>query len=146
MTTIKQHPKKRIRILYSTLASLTAAICVFAMLSQAQQPVLTISNLGSNQFNVVITNAVTTTNYTLFWTPVLEDQNYPWQVLGIGNVGQTNFTVDGGTWPFGWFKMLIGTDQDGDGVPEWLDAQPLNPAVGILSVTIDSPTNGMVLQ
>jgi len=100
--------------------------------------------LGGDQFNVVITNAVSTTNYTLFWTPVLNDQFYPWQVLGVGQVGQTNFPIDGGEWQAGWFRVLVGSDQDGDGWPEWQDAQPLNPAVGILSLTIDSPTNGMV--
>ncbi len=112
----------------------------------APQPVLTIAPLGSNQFNIVITNGVSTTNYTLFWTPVLNDEIYPWQVLGTNAVGATNFTVDGGEWPIGFFKVLIGIDQDGDGVPEWMDAQPLNPNVGILSITIDSPTNGMVIQ
>ena len=110
------------------------------------QPVLTIAPLGSNQFNIVITNGVSTTNYTLFWTPALNDESYPWQVWGTNAVGATNFTVNGGDWPIGFFKVLIGIDQDGDGVPEWMDAQPLNPNVGILSVTIDNPTNGMVIQ
>jgi hypothetical protein len=108
----------------------------------ATAPVLTIAPLGSNQFNIVITNAVTTTNYTLFWTPVLSDQNYPWQVLGTNAVGETNFIVDGGTWQSLFFKVLLGSDSDGDGVLQWQDAQPDNPNVGILSVTIDSPTNG----
>ena len=110
------------------------------------QPVLKITSLGGNQFSIVITNAVTTTNYTLFWTPALGDPNYLWQVLGVGNIGETNFTVDGGGWNNGYFKVLLGTDSDGDGVPEWQDAQPGNPAVGILSITIDSPTYGMLFQ
>lgn len=144
MTTIKKNPT--VRILYSTLAPLAVALSIIAMLAQAQQPVLKISNLGSNQFSVLITNGISTTNYTLFWTPALADQNYPWVVLGIGNVGETNFTVDGAQWDSGFFKVLLGTDFDGDGSPEWQDAQPGNSAVGILSVTIDSPTNGMVFQ
>lgn len=144
MTTIKQHPKNR--ILYSTLVSLTAAMCVVAILSRAQQPVLEISNLGSNQFSILITNGVSTTNYTLYWTPALENENYPWLVLGTNATGGTNFTVDVGEWDSGFFKVLLGNDADGDMVPEWLDAQPSNPNVGILSVTIDSPTNGMVFQ
>jgi hypothetical protein len=37
MPTIKPNPK--VRILYATLASLTAAICAITMLSYAQQPV-----------------------------------------------------------------------------------------------------------
>ena len=134
------------RILFSTLVSLVAALCAVSMLSNAQQPVLKISNLGSNQFSVLITNGVSTTNYTLFWTPALGNAAYPWTYLGVGDVGETNFTVNGGEWNVGFFRVLLGADFDGDGVVEWLDAQPENPSVGILSVTIDSPTNGMVFQ
>ncbi len=65
------------------------AVLIYSLFANAQQPVLTISNLGSNQFNIVITNAVTTTNYTLLWRPTLNDTNYPWQVLEVGEVGQT---------------------------------------------------------
>jgi hypothetical protein len=131
--------------LVGTAFSAGVAVLVYSALADA--PVLTIAPLGSNQFNIVITNGVTTTNYTLFWTPVLGDSlNYPWQVLGMGSVGQTNFNIDGGEWQFGFFRVLLGADQDGDGIPEWQDAQPLNPSVGILSITIDSPLNGTSLN
>src|SRR6266540_3454460 len=102
------------------------------------QPVLTIAPLGSNQFNIVITNGVSGTNYTLFWTPALADENYPWQVWGIGG---TNFVVDGEGWPNLFFKVLVGSDSDGDGVTEERDANSNDPTVGVLSVTINSPTN-----
>jgi hypothetical protein len=36
-------------------------------------------------------------------------------------------------------------DSDGDGVPDWVDANPNDPTVGILTITIDSPTNGTSL-
>ena len=144
MTTMKKN--LNYRILSSTLSSFIAAICVVAMLSHAQQPVLKISDLGGNQFSILITNGISITNYTLYWTPALADQNYPWQVLTNSAVGESNFIVNAEGWDTGFFKVLLGTDFDGDGVPEWQDAQPQNPAVGILSVTIDSPTNGMVFQ
>lgn len=118
---------------------LATALNVFA---DVPQPVLTIAPLGSNYFSVDITNGVSTTNYTLFWTPALENPLYPWQVLTNGGVGETNFTVDGGEWPGLFFRAMIGSDADGDGVPEWQDAQPLNPNVGVLSITIDSPISG----
>lgn len=141
---------KTIQPKWAALAGITGTtlilIAALRVLADVPQPVLTIAPLGSNQFNVVITNGVSTTNYTLFWTPALNDQFYPWQVLGVSQVGQTNFPIIGGEWQAGWFRVLVGSDQDGDGSPEWQDAQPLNPAVGILSVIIDSPTNGMVLQ
>lgn len=116
-----------------------------ALLANAQQPVLKISDLGSNQLFIEITNAVNT-NYTLYWTPVLANSNYPWVVLTNTEVGGSNFLVDASGSDVGWFRALIGTDFDGDGVPEWQDAQPGNPSVGILSVTIDSPINGALLQ
>jgi len=121
---------------------LIASVGVWIYSSLADSPVLTIAPLGSNQFNIVITNPVTTTNYTLYWTRALANSNYPWQVLGVGDVGQTNFPVDGGEWSSLYFRVLLGIDFDGDGVPEWQDAQPANSNVGILSITIDSPTNG----
>jgi hypothetical protein len=107
--------------------------------------VLSITPLGSNQFNIVITNAVAT-NYTLFWTPALENPLYPWQVLGVGETGQTNFIVNGGEWPLGFLRVMVGDDFDGDLIPEWMDAQSFNPNVGALRVTIDTPINGTVFN
>lgn len=112
----------------------------------ADPPELTIEALGGNQYSITITNGITTTNYTLFWTPALADLNFPWQVLGIGNTGETNFVVDGGEWPVGFFQIMVGSDADGDGVPIWQDANDNDPSVGILRVTIDSPVNGTTLQ
>lgn len=124
------------------LGSVAAIAAGIALLANAQQPVLKITDLGTNQFLVEITNSISTTNYTLYWTPALANPNYPWIVLTNNNVGESNFLVDAEGWDTGFFKVLTGTDFDGDGWQEWLDAQPQNPAVGILSVTIDSPTNG----
>ena len=121
------------------IASIAAGI---ALLANAQQPVLKISNLGSNQFSVLVTNGLVATNYTLFWVPALSTPGYDWQVLTIGNIGESNFTVNAGEWNSLFFKVMLGSDFDGDGVPESQDAQPQNPAVGILTLTIDGPTNG----
>jgi hypothetical protein len=142
-TEYQQYPKRRTP--YPTLATLGIAVSIIAMLANGQQPVLKISDVGGSQFFIEITNAVNT-NYTLYWTPTLANPNYPWVVLTNTEVGGSNFLVDAGGWDAGWFRVMIGTDFDGDGVPEWQDAQPGNPSVGILSVTIDSPINGTVLQ
>lgn len=37
-------------------------------------------------------------------------------------------------------------DFDRDGVPDWQDGDPSNPNIGVLSITVDSPVNGGVLQ
>jgi hypothetical protein len=137
--------KKRFAVIGTALVA-SAGVLIYTVLAVVPQPVLKIAALGSNQFSITITNGVNT-NYTLFWTPLLGDSlNYPWQVLGIGTVGQTNFTVIGGEWPVGFFEMLVGADRDGDGIPEWQDAQPLNTNVGILTITIDSPVNGSTVD
>lgn len=127
---------------FVSLGILAGVATGIALLANAQQPVLKIANLGENQFFLEVTNNATPTNYTLFWTPALADQNYPWVVIGIGAVGQSNFVVDGGEWEAGFFRAILGNDLDADGIPEWQDAQPLNPAVGLLNITIDSPTSG----
>lgn len=126
------------------LGSILGVVGGIALLANAQQPVLRISDLGTNQFSVLITNGISSTNYTLFWTPSLNDSNYPWTVVGVGSVGETNFLIDGGAWSVGFFRVLLGSDADGDGVPAWKDANDDDLNIGILSVTIDSPINGTV--
>lgn len=138
------NPKRAWALLHRPFISLgiLAGVAVgIVLLANAQQPVLKISNLSNNQFLIEVTNAISTTNYTIYWTPALDDPDYPWVALTNNNVGESNFLVNATGWDVGFFKVLIGTDFDGDGWPEWLDAQPQNPAVGILRVTIDSPTN-----
>ena len=125
-----------------------SAMVVIALtaLADVPQPALKITPLGTNVFNIVITNAITTTNYTLLWTPALDHPVYPWQWVAGGGAGQTNFTIDGGEWPFGFFRAVIGNNLDGTGIPIWMDAQPFNPNVGALRIVIDSPLNGALIQ
>jgi hypothetical protein len=77
---------------------------------------------------------------------VLNDTNYSWRVLGTNDAGQTSFWVDSSPWESGYFKVSVGDDLDGDGVPDWADAYPDDPAIGVLSLTIDSPASGSTLQ
>ena len=111
------------------------------------QPVLKIATTNSTQFLLSITNAVASTNYEIYRTQLLGDTNsFPWELHIVGSIGQSNFTADMGIDFTGFFRASIGTDQDGDGAQDWLDANPTDPTIGILSITIDSPTNGSVLQ
>jgi hypothetical protein len=120
-------------------------VAALTALSQTA-PVLTIAATGTNQFSIIITNGVNTNNYELYWTPVLANTSYPWMLAVVGGAGQTNFTVSSGGYLTGFYRVAVGTDADGDGVPDWQDANPNDPTIGILTVVIDSPTNGMVLQ
>jgi hypothetical protein len=135
------------RVAYSTLfVGLCAFITLLTLGQTVPPPVLTIAPINPSQFQITITNAVATTNYEIYRTPVLNDPEFPWTLHIIGAVGQSNFTVDMGVLEAGFFRAALGSDWDSDGVANFQDADPADPTIGILSLTIDSPTNGMVLQ
>jgi hypothetical protein len=126
--------------------ALWAFIAVLAIGQSAPQPVLTIVPTNGNQFQLIITNGVASTNYEIYRTPFLADTNYPWTLQVAGDVGQTNFILDKGLENMGFFRAALGLDWDGDGIPNSRDGNPNDPSIGILTITIDSPTNGMILN
>ena len=121
-------------------------IAVLAFGQSVPQPVLKIAPTNDTQFLISITNAVASTNYEIYRTPLLFDTNFPWTLYSVGSVGQSNFVVDMEAEPTGFFRATIGSDWDLDGVPNYMDANPLDPTIGVLSITIDSPTNGASLN
>ena len=131
-------------------AALARAIVVAGLLLVASrglaqgipQPVLAITSTSSNSMVVTITNGVSLATYDIQTTPVLADSSYPWTVAKTGTNSQTNFVVSIGPYPAGFFRAEVDTN----GVPLWEAADPNNPSLGILTVTIDSPTNGATLQ
>src|SRR5262249_46347544 len=129
---------------------LCVVICAFvAVLATGQfvpQPVLIIQPTNGTQFQLTITNAVASTNYEIYRTPLLADTNFPWTLHMIGNVGQSNFVVDTEVFGTSFFRVGIGSDWDLDGVPNDRDANPTDPMIGILTITIDSPTNGSTIN
>ena len=139
---------KKIRRFGFTLASclgIATAIALIALnvFADAPQPVITISSLGTNEFLVTVTNSLSTTNYTLYWTPVLSDPNNPWEPIAAGSVGQSNFMVDGGAYPVGFFRVALVPPT---GVPPWERADPNDPNSPILSVSIATPADGSTVQ
>ena len=105
-------------------------------------PYLTVAPTGTNQILITITNA-TSGSYELWTTPILGDTgNYPWTVAAVGTNGQNSFTVPAGPYPSGFFQALLDTNA----IPLWQAANPTNQSLGVLAVTIDSPTNGASLQ
>src|SRR2546426_6987325 len=113
-----------------------AIASVLTLLAQPPQPVLTIVRTNGTQVLISITNAVASTNYEIYRTPLLNDTNFPWELHLVGSAGQSNFTADMGVDFIGFFKAAIGSDFDGDGVPNAWDANPNDPTIGILSITI----------
>jgi len=119
---------------------------IWETLGDVPAPVLQATLVSSNQINVLITNGVSTANYELYWTPVLADPIYPWTLLSIGTLGQTNFGVLMNYSEIGFMRAAIGSDWDGDGVQNYRDGNPSDASVGALTITIDSPTNGTVFN
>jgi len=136
---------RRIGFALASCVSVGTAIALIALsaFADAPQPLITISSLGTNQYLVTITNSLNTTNYTLFWTPVLADPNNPWEAISAGTVGQSNFMVDGGAYPVGFFRVAL---VPATGVPPWQRADPNDPNSPILSVSITIPADGSVVQ
>jgi hypothetical protein len=128
-------------IVLFAVAVIVLAINVFA---DPPQPVLTIARTGIDQFSLVITNGVGT-NYEVHWTPVLNDPvGYPWTLIGIGATGETNFSIDTVGWPSGFFRVSI--EQFYNGIPDYVLADPNNPSLGPLTITIDSPVDGSTVN
>ncbi len=110
--------------------------------AQSTPPVLSITTLGTNQFSITITNNIGSTDYDLQWTPVLANPDYPWTWAAIGTPGQTNYLVNMTVYQTGFFRTILDTNS----VPLWQAADPNNPGAGILTIFIDSPANGSLIQ
>jgi hypothetical protein len=110
--------------------------------SQSGVPYLTIAPTGTNGvLDITVWNDQGPANYDLWWTPQLANSEYPWQWIAVGNTGQTNFTVNT-SFPTAFFRAIWDTNS----IPLWKAADPNNQSAGVLTVFIDSPTNGAVLQ
>lgn len=117
----------------------TIGLIVRPLLAQPA-PGLTISLISSNEFQIRITNGVGYANYEIHWQLELDPYDQ-WIPYSMGLQGQTNFTTDMGIFTRGFFIAAIGSDWDGDGITNSYDAQPTSTNAGLLSITIDSPTN-----
>jgi len=97
--------------------------------SQIGYPYLTIAPTGTNQLLITVMN----TNpaiYYLQMTPVLGNTNYPFAIIANGVAGQTNFPVIIGPFADKFFRVLMATNDPGQGI----------------AVFIDSPANGSTVQ
>ena len=132
-------------VVWGLAASAVIVVSILTVLAQSvPQPVLSITSLGTNQFQIGITNAVTNALYELRWQPLLVDPEYQWPVIATNQPGQSNFWFDGSEYASGFFRASIGTNYSG--VWDFQLANPNDPSLGALAITIDSPTNGAVLQ
>lgn len=133
--------------------ALAAAFCMglvavgIALTARGQsvpQPVLKIAATNTTNVVITVTNGVSYANYEVYARPIF-DPDYPWLLAAVGATGQTNFvtTIDSQT---EFFFVGVGSDWDGDGIPNYMDANPTNASIGALTVTITTPANGAVVQ
>ena len=126
---------------------IVSAFLVFAISAQVPQPGITSSLTTTNTLKISITNGVATNIYEVYWTHVIgESKNFPWEFLGRGALGQTNFYVTNLVGDAGFFQVSPSDDWDGDGSKNDVDGQPLNPSITNLTIVIDFPTQNLVLQ
>lgn len=150
MRTLKKNwPKLAGALALSSLVLCTVYACVSAWGQTA--PGLSIALTGTNQVTITVTNGATNGVYEIWFTDVLDTNaqvftNGSWVLLATGATNQTNFVFTLGDTDTGYFQALVGNDFDGDGVPDWKDARPFDPTIGILTVTIETPANGSVIQ
>lgn len=134
--------KTLIKLSIAAIFAAATVIVAVKALAQTAPPILTITSLGTNSYNITIWNSVAGSAYALEWTPVLDSADYPWTVAALGTNGQTNFFFNGEGFDSGFFMTLLNTNA----IPPWELADPNNPSLGILTVTIDSPVNGATIQ
>jgi hypothetical protein len=133
--------KKHTILSLAVILTVATVIVAVKTLAQIPPPVLAITPLGTNTYSIAIANGVPATTYGIYWTPVLGNTDYPWMVL-VGTNGQTNFMLNMEQYDSGFFMGAVNTN----GIPPWELANPSDPSLGILSVTIDSPANGAALH
>lgn len=135
-------PMKRLLYLCILLSSL---ICENLRGQSVPTPEIAVAITNSTQVAVTITNAVSYANYELYHRTLL-DPAYPWALFSVGSLGQSNFVADMGIENIGFYQVAVGSDWDGDGIPNSQDGDPSNASVGRLTITIDSPLTGTVFN
>ena len=120
-------------------------VVVKPLLAQAA-PGLTIVVTNSTQLHLALTNTLAGETYVIYRRSVLADPFFPWVPVQVGTPGQTAFTVGMGIETMSFFQSVSGTNWDNDTAVNWEDANPLDPNIGRLSISIDSPANGSNIQ
>jgi len=107
-------------------------------------PGLTIALTSSNIVTLTITNGVTNEYYEVYSKIQLQEQD--WIFFANGTMGQTSFLSSNFPAQSRFFRARATNDWDGDGVLNWADADPNSTNIGYLTITIESPANGALLQ
>jgi len=121
-------------------------VMLTALAQTVPPPVLTITPTGTNQLLITVTNGVAYGNYTLYSRLILNDPTSPWTFVTNMVPGVTNFTVSRGVAFQSFYEVTGSTNWNNNGIPNWDYADPKNPSLGVLTVTIVSPAQGAIIQ
>jgi len=107
-------------------------------------PALLAGPLTNGFLSLTVTNGTNNEFYEIYGAPTVDSTN--WSLVATGAVSVTNFAVPTYAALMGFFKARAGNDWDNDNILNFQDANPNDPNVGVLYITIDSPTNGTTLR
>jgi hypothetical protein len=140
MQTIKKHCAKP--------AGAILAILIVTLIAKAQsvpQPGITIALTNTNQLVITETNGVAYGYYSLYNQHVLGSGT--WTLVSTNDVlGDTNFIVNTVPYFEGYYLVAANTNWNDNGIPNWDLADPNNPGLGALTISIVSPSQGQILQ
>jgi hypothetical protein len=133
---------------WTKLAGTILAVLIITLFAKSQTippPVISIGVTNTNQLSITVTNGVAYANYILYNQHVLNDPA-GWTFVTNPVPGVTNFVVDPGPYFEGYYIVTGSTNWNNNGIPNWDYADPANPGLGVLTVSIVSPAQGSVIQ
>jgi hypothetical protein len=119
-------------------------IVATAIAQTVPPPVLSIAVTNGTQLSITVTNGVSYGNYILYNQHVLGGSE--WTFVTNPVPGVSNFVVNMGPFFEGFYLVTGSTNWNNGGIPNWDYADPANPGLGVLSVTIVSPSQGQIIQ
>jgi hypothetical protein len=133
---------------WTKLAGTILATLIITLIAQAQsipQPGITIAITNGSQLSIIVTNGVAYGYYSLYNQHVLGSGT--WTLISTNDVlDDTNFVVNPFPYYEGYYLVAASTNWNNSGVPNWDLADPNNPGLGKLTVSIVSPSQGQILQ
>jgi hypothetical protein len=142
MKTIKKHWLALAGLLGT--AGLLMGIVLTTLAQSVPPPLFSISVTNATQLSITVTNGVSYADYTLYNQHVLGSPD--WTFITNPPPGVSNFVVN--MYPFfdGFYTIVGSTNWNNGGIANWAYADPKDPGLGVLTVTIVSPANGAVIQ
>jgi hypothetical protein len=107
-------------------------------------PMISIAVTNTNQVSITVTNGVPYANYILYNQHNLGSPT--WTFVTNPVPGVSNFVVNMGPYFYDFYLVTGSTNWNNNGIPNWEYADPKNPSLGVLTVSIVSPSQGQIIQ